>query len=184
MKEERQWDELWSVSEDLFRPRVHRYGMTEEAGSSDGSEAAVAQVFTGVAHPARIRLLQAIVATESMPNVADDLGMSRSGLQTHITRLLDADLIRRTPDDAYPYAVTPLGDLTYAFLDSYEDVVVDAVAMVDAAEQEAGDELEDVPLSEDAHKEAVQTRKWELVLDDLADELDEPINLLTDSLSD
>lgn len=157
--------------------------MTDEPGADDAAQAA-AQVFTGIAHPARIRILHAVVAAEAMPDVADDLGMSRSGLQTHITRLLKADVIRRTPDDAYPYAVTPLGELVHAFLDSYEDVFAEAVGMIDAAEQEAKEELEDVPLSDDAQKEAVQTRKWELVLDDLAEELDEPIKSLAGGSSE
>lgn len=158
--------------------------MTDEPVAADDAAQAAAQVFTGVAHPARIRILHAVVAAEAMPDVADELGMSRSGLQTHITRLLEADLLRRTPDATYPYAVTPLGELVHAFLASYEDVLADAVAMTEAAEQEAAEEFEGVPLSNDTFNEAVQTRKWDLVLDDLTAELADAIDALSKAQPD
>lgn len=134
--------------------------------SGDG---VVAQLGHGLGHPNRVAVLRGIQQGRAMPAVADALDMSRSGLQTHIDVLVDAELVVRTGDQQDPYQVTVLGDLA---LEVVADIQDDAAAIADLradAHEQAEQELEAAPLSDTEYDRAAQRRIWTLVADQFDD---------------
>lgn len=133
----------------------------------------LAELYTGVAHPYRIALLDGLAAGESVPSVADRVGTTRGTLQNHLERLIDSDLVYR-PEDGSTYAVTPLGEYMVDRAEADADELGSIVELVEAAEEEAVEELapaEDI-LGEDEWERKLHTRKWETAKEEVAALLD------------
>lgn len=126
----------------------------------------LAQLYTGVAHPYRIALLDDLAAGESVPSVAERVGTTRGTLQNHLERLIDSDLVYR-PEDGATYAVTPLGEYMLDQAEADADELGCIIELVEAAEEEAAEELapaEDI-LGEDEWERKLHTRKWEKAIE-------------------
>lgn len=148
--------------------RVYGPGMSDE----DAPYVQLADLFSGIGSRARLAILMGVYHDRSMQDVADDLGITRSGVQKHLETLLGANLVYRPETGDQTYVLTPIGHFFAAFLDHFGDALVQAVEGIEAAERDAKDEFTDVPLSERALEREVQRRKWELVSDDLIDTLE------------
>ena len=133
---------------------------------------AVAELCTGVANPTRIAILLGIRHGWQMPTVAEKMGISRSGVQNHIDRLVTFDLVYR-PESGDSYALTPLGQFFASWI---EDHMEDLAAVVDAlpdAEDEAADEVDTigVELGEETRERLVAEKKWGVIREEMDDEL-------------
>lgn len=135
---------------------------------------ALADVFSGVAHPARVAVVQGLHEDRSIPDIVEDLSITRGGLQNHLETLIDAQLVYRTGESDAPYALTPIGLYFAVLLEDQEDVLLSAVEMVQEAEAQSRDEFADVPMSDEEVDKQVTRRKWELVGDELYEVLDVP----------
>jgi hypothetical protein len=134
----------------------------------------LARLYTGLAHPYRIAILAGLSSGESVPAVADRVGTSRGTLQNHVERLIECDLLYR-PEDGPSYAVTPLGEAMLQRAGEDADALDRMVNVVEAAENEAAEELapaKDI-LDEEEWQRKLHTRKWEGAMDKADALLDE-----------
>ena len=138
-------------------------------------------LFAGLANPARVAIIEGIRHGEAMPSVADQVGLSRSGIQKHLDTLIETGLVYRPPTRKQTYALTPLGDFFAISLEQFGDDLIAAVIAIDEAEQEAREELTGMPVSEDTRERAIAERKWELVQDELKTILQDQIDSLVDT---
>lgn len=127
----------------------------------------LAALFAGLANPARVAIIDGIRNDEEMPAVADQVGLTRSGIQKHLDTLIETGLVYRPPNEDRTYALTPLGQFFAVFLEQFGDELLAAVTAIEEAEQEARDELIGMPVSDDTIERAIAERKWELVQDEL-----------------
>ncbi|WP_226005962.1 winged helix-turn-helix domain-containing protein [Natrinema salinisoli] len=135
----------------------------------------VADLFTAMAHPVRVAILESLVGDEDRPltEVADAFGYSRSAIQKHVETLERAEAVYRPEESGTTYALTPFGQYLGMLLVRDSGVLHSAMLQADEAEEDAEEEFADVPLGEKAMKKAVAERKWELVGDELEEELAE-----------
>ena len=139
----------------------------------------LAALFAGCANPARVAIIDGIRHGEAMPTVADQVGLSRSGIQKHLDTLIETGLVYRPPTGEQTYALTPLGQFFAVFLDRFGDDLLAAVVAIEEAEQEAREELTEMPVSEDMMERAIAERKWKLVHNELRTILQDEINVLS-----
>lgn len=135
----------------------------------------VADLFTAVAHPVRVAILESLIADEDRPltEVADAFDYSRSAIQKHVETLERADAVYRPESSEQTYALTPFGQYLGRILMRDGAVLHTAMLQVEDAEEDAREEFADVPLGEKAMEKAVAERKWDMVGDDLETELAE-----------
>lgn len=124
--------------------------------------AAVATVLQAAANQHRLQLLLGLYHGVPRTALVDTLPISESGVSNHLRVLADADLVYRGEDG---WQLSPLGRWLAAWLDEHVDAVATAVDRVDAAEQDARDELAEVPLADRELEHAVTRRKWGLAGD-------------------
>lgn len=137
-------------------------------------------LFAGLANPARVAILEGIRHGEAMPSVANQVGLTRSGIQKHIDTLVETGLVYRPPNTGQPYALTPLGQFFAVFIDQFGDALITAVTAIDEAEQEARGDLSGIPVSDNTMERAIAERKWELSQDELQTILQNQIETLED----
>jgi DNA-binding transcriptional ArsR family regulator len=148
--------------------------MGDSAGGNVQRWEAIGDVFSAVAHPVRVAILESLVEDEHRPltEVAEEFGYSRSAIQKHVERLQALDAVYRPQESDRNYAVTPLGMYLADLLASDGDSLFAAVQRVEQAEEQAESEFEDVPLDASSMKKAVNNRKWEIAEDELVSELE------------
>ena len=94
----------------------------------------LASIYKALGNKTRLSILQQLEKQEPVTPLTDDLGITRSGLQSNIERLIDADLVYRPVDKDPTYLLTPLGELVVEkthedqsditdLLDEYHDVL-------------------------------------------------------------
>jgi DNA-binding transcriptional ArsR family regulator len=121
--------------------------MSGDGGDADGSAVerweAVASLCTGVAHTIRVAIVASLHQAGDRPltQVADQIAVSRSAVQKHVSRLEEADLVYRPEREGQTYALTPFGRLFALLLEQHGDVVVDALQRVEAAKADCAEVL-------------------------------------------
>lgn len=130
---------------------------------------AVSSLFQGLGHEARLALLMGIYQDKSLNEVAEFLDITRGGMQDHLEKLIDCELLYRPEDSSKTYDLTPFGAFFVEFLLSNEDILVGAISqlqdeeeMVEAAVDNVRSEIdeEDVPVSEKDWERKIHTKKW------------------------
>lgn len=130
---------------------------------------ALASLFSGLSHRARIAVLLGLYEGRSITDIVDGLDITRGALQSHLERLIDVQLVYRTEEADPPYALTPFGVFFAVFLQEHQEMLLEAVAAVEEAKAQAAEEFAEVPMSEDRVEQEVKRRKWELVGQELYD---------------
>lgn len=140
---------------------------------SDESDrlAVLAKLFGGLGNRTRLAVLLAVADQRSMTAVAEDVGVSRTSVQDQIENLVDRRLVYRPGETGYPYALTPFGEFFVVFVREHDDVLVEGWERVPDAEEQARNDLEGL-VSGDALERAVTQRMWELVADELVEQLE------------
>lgn len=142
---------------------------------------AVAALFQGLGHEARLALLLGLYQDKSLNDIADFLDITRGGMQDHIEKLVDTELLYRPEDSGKTYDLTPFGVFFVEFLLQNEETLVDAVDELRVEEQkveEAVDEVrsqvddEDVPVSEKDWERKIHSKKWSQAWDDIEEILE------------
>jgi len=134
----------------------------------------VANVFKGVAHPARIAILHAVNEGQPLTEAADRVGMSRGALQDHQQILLREGLIFRPTDTSHDFELTPLGTYIIHLLDQDGDRVADIRKRAHDVEAEIRDEHTDgsgLPVDEAELERAIETKTWRRLQEDCGEEI-------------
>ncbi|WP_058826380.1 winged helix-turn-helix domain-containing protein [Haloferax sp. Q22] len=166
------------VSKRLFRKfLVALETMRPEQWNKEDFEA-VASLFQGLGHEARLALLLGLYEDKSLNEIAEFLDITRGGMQDHLEKLIDCELLYRPEDSGKTYDLTPFGTFFVEFLLENEETFVDAVDELRVEEekvQEAVDEVrsqvddEDVPVSEKDWERKIHSKKWEQAWDEIED---------------
>lgn len=145
--------------------------------SPEGFEV-LADILSALGNRTRLAVLYGLYDGDSMPEVAEFLGVERGALQRPIEGLIERGLVYR-PSDERSYALTPLGVFIVERVREYEDALDAAVALLEGAEAEVAEEMESARqgMSERDWQKAVQTAAWERVKDEVSNELDITDNL-------
>ncbi|WP_049937269.1 winged helix-turn-helix domain-containing protein [Haloplanus natans] len=141
---------------------------------------AVSGLFQGLAHEARLALLLGIYHGKSLNEIAEFLEITRGGMQDHLEKLIDCELLYRPEETGKTYGLTPFGLFFVEFLLQNEETLVEALGelrleekRVELAVEEVRNEAEeqDISLSEKEWQRKVHSRKWEQAWDDVKDSL-------------
>lgn len=143
---------------------------------------AVSSLFQGLAHEARLALLLGIYHDKSLNEIAEFLDITRGGMQDHIEKLVDTDLLFRPEDSGKTYDLTPFGNFFVNFLLENEETLVDAIDKLQVEKEKvekAVDEVrsqvdeEDVPVSEKDWERKIHSKKWQQAWDDIEEILED-----------
>ena len=142
----------------------------------------VSALFQGLGHEARLALLLGIYQDESLNEIADFLDITRGGMQDHIEKLVDTDLLYRPEDSGMTYDLTPFGVFFVEFVLENEDRLIEAIAQLEAEESKVEETVdrvrsqvddEDVPVSEKDWSRKIHSNKWSEAWDEVEQILEE-----------
>jgi len=121
----------------------------------------LAELFDALGHEARLAVLQGLYEDVSMIEVADQAGMQRGSLQSHIDRLIRANLVYRPEESGVTYRLTPLGELVVEAVNQQGEVLSSLLKEMSSVECEIRSEFEDVPLEGSDLETAVARELWD-----------------------
>lgn len=130
----------------------------------------MAAVLAGVANPARIAILFGLRDGKLMPAIADEIGMTRGGVQKHIESLIDAELVYRPSSEESTYALTPLGRFLAELLEQNGDSIAAVLTQLDEQEESVREEIGQMQelvdeIDQRTWERTVHTRTWEQAMD-------------------
>jgi predicted ArsR family transcriptional regulator len=130
-------------------------------------------LFNAFGQKTRLTILLGFYHGETAAEIADQLDISRPGLQSHFVKMRDADLIRKTDDG--PYALTPVGTYFAELVESRRGTLLDVTEILADAESDAEQDLEDEVnqdlISETEWQRIVEDEKWERAIEQVRETL-------------
>lgn len=130
----------------------------------------LAQVFSGFSQRTRLALLLGFYESRQQSEIADFLDISRAGLQNHLEKMLEAELIRRK--NGRGYVLTPIGTFFAELLLEQSNGVLESLDALNDAEQRLEEQL-GTNLSE-SDRRRIQGLKWSLAEERIEEILDLP----------
>lgn len=143
---------------------------------------AVSSLFQGLGHEARLALLLGLYQDKSLNEIAEFLDITRGGMQDHIEKLVETDLLYRPEESGKTYDLTPFGSFFVEFLLENEVTFVDAIGELEMEEEkveQAVNEVRtqvdeaDVPVSEKDWERKIHSKKWRQAWDGVEDILEQ-----------
>ena len=130
--------------------------------------ARLARVFNGFCQRTRLALLIGFYEDQRASEVAEFLDISRAGMQNHLKKMREAELIRKQDGG---YELTALGIFFAEWLIEQNTAVLQALDALDDAEQEFADQLgADL---EESDKKRIHGLKWSLARENVEELLEE-----------
>ena len=129
----------------------------------------LAQILSGFSQRTRLALLLGFYDGQQQSEIADLIGVSRAGLQSHLEKMLKAELIRRK--NGRGYVLTPMGMFFAELILEQSDVVLEALTALDEAERRFEDQLGS-NLSE-SDRRGIHGLKWSLTEEEVKEILGE-----------
>jgi predicted ArsR family transcriptional regulator len=130
-------------------------------------------LFNAFGQKTRLTILLGFYHGETAAEIADQLDISRPGLQSHFVKMRDADLIRKTDDGTY--ALTPVGTYFAELVESRRGTLLDVTEILADAESEAEQELEGEVnqdlISETEWQRIIEDEKWERAVEQVRETL-------------
>ena len=123
----------------------------------------LATLFDAFSQKTRLAILLGIYREDTPPVIADQLDISRPGLQNHLVKMRDADLLRKTESGSYE--LTPIGTYFAKLIEDQHEELQNAVDVLSDAESKAEQELskqvDPEMVSDDEWQRIVEAKKWE-----------------------
>lgn len=127
----------------------------------------LATLFDAFSQKTRLAILLGLYQGDAPPAIADQLDISRPGLQNHLVKMRDADLLRKTENGSY--RLTPVGTYFAELVEERQEEFLNAVDALDDAESEAeqtlSEQVDPDMVSDDEWQRIVEAKKWELAVD-------------------
>ena len=124
-------------------------------------------LFDAFSQKTRLAILLGFYHGDTAPTIADRLGISRPGLQNHLVKMRNADLLRKTDNGSYE--LTPIGAYFAELVEEQQDDLLDVVNALNDAESEAEQTLSEQVnpdmVSEDEWQRIVEAKKWEIAME-------------------
>lgn len=136
----------------------------------------LAEVWTGVSNRSRLAIMIGLREGKNLPDIAEELGVTRGGMQKHVERLVKSELVYRPADPDKTYALTPLGEFVLGIVTKHHEKVIAAMEHLDEVEDQADDidpeQLLELVEAVGDREKAKHTWKWEQAWEDVAEPLD------------
>ena len=130
-------------------------------------------LFDAFSQKTRLAILLGLYRGDTPPAIADQLDISRPGLQNHLVKMRDADLLRKTESGSYE--LTPIGTYFAELVEERHGVLQSAVdALRDAeseAEQELSEQVDPEMVSDEEWQRIVEAKKWETSMERIRKQL-------------
>ena len=92
----------------------------------------LADLYQALSNEKRLRILLQLYNDEPVSELTEELGISRSGLQKNIERLIDSELaFRPQEEESKTYALTPLGEHYVHVLEKDKETSLKTVEMLE-----------------------------------------------------
>ena len=124
--------------------------------------ARLARVFNGFSQRTRLALLLGFYEDQRASEVAEFLDISRAGMQNHLKKMREAELIRKQDGG---YELTALGTFFAEWIIGQNNAILQALDALDDAEQEFADQLgADL---EESDRKRIHGLKWSLIRENI-----------------
>ncbi|WP_313694143.1 ArsR/SmtB family transcription factor [Halorarum halobium] len=132
----------------------------------------LAEVYKSLGNEARLAVILQLDEGESVSQLTDELGMTRSGLQKNIERLIDAGLVYRPTDSDQTYELTVLGEFFVnevreekQHVDQVLEDFQDRLAELEEEEEETLQRMEDAGVDTKELENKLRAEAWEELQD-------------------
>jgi predicted transcriptional regulator len=130
-------------------------------------------LFDAFSQKTRLAILLGFYHGDTAPTIADRLDISRPGLQNHLVKMRNADLLRKT--DSGSYELTPVGIHFAELVEEQQHELLDVVNALNEAESEAEQTLSEQVnpdmVSNDEWQRIVEAKKWEIAMEQVDEQL-------------
>ena len=130
-------------------------------------------LFDAFSQKTRLAILLGFYHGDTAPTIADRLDISRPGLQNHLVKMRNADLLRKT--DSGSYELTPVGIHFAELVKEQQHELLDVVNALNEAESEAEQTLSEQVnpdmVSNDEWQRIVEAKKWEIAMEQVDEQL-------------
>lgn len=136
----------------------------------------MASVFKGLAHPTRLAVIQGVQEGATLKEITTRAEVTRGTLQDHLEMLLRAEILYQPRDGEQTYALTPVGEYIFEFVQNDGEKLAAALAELEEEENAVVEQIEtvsDLPINQTEVERAVHTQKWEMALSRVDDILEE-----------
>jgi len=124
-------------------------------------------LFDAFSQKTRLAILLGLYHGDAPPAIAEQLDISRPGIQNHLVKMRDAGLLRKTESGSY--GLTPIGVYFAELIEGRHEKLLEAVdTLEDAesrAEQELSKQVDPDMVSDTEWQRIVEAEKWETALE-------------------
>jgi len=131
-------------------------------------------LFDAFSQKTRLAILLGLYNGDAPPAIADQLDISRPGLQNHLVKMRNADLLRKT--ESGNYTPTPVGKYFAGLVEEQQEELLDTVGILDDAESKAeqilSEQVNPDIVSDDEWQRIAEVKKWEIAREQVREQLD------------
>jgi DNA-binding transcriptional ArsR family regulator len=139
----------------------------------------LADIYQALANEKRLRILLQLYQDEPVSELTDELGISRSGLQKNIERLLDSELAYRPQKEgSKTYALSPLGEHYVHVLEKDSETSIKVremlekeLARLEEEQSDTRETLEEAGVDVTEFDRKLKEEAWQNIWEDAEDKL-------------
>jgi DNA-binding MarR family transcriptional regulator len=139
----------------------------------------LADIYQALGNQTRLNVLLQLARDEPVSHLTDELGITRSGLQKNIERLISSELVYRPKEeDSNTYALTPLGQHYIEIIqeDRKKSLAVlktlrKKIEQMEEEQSETKKTLEEAGVDVTEFEQKLKAEAWQNIWEDAEDEL-------------
>lgn len=131
------------------------------------AEEQIKQIFQALGNNARLKILETLDNNQTVSGLHHDLGMSRSGLQKNIEKLVQANLVYRPEEGNQTYRLTSLGDVVAEHVaeikssrEEIMDLYTEKLEEERLEEKDVLEKMQDSGVDTSELEQKIQSRAW------------------------
>jgi DNA-binding MarR family transcriptional regulator len=139
----------------------------------------LADIYQALGNQTRLTVLLQLARDDPVSHLTDELGITRSGLQKNIERLISSELVYRPKEEgSKTYALTPLGQRYVNIIqeDREKSLTVlealrEALEQLEEEQAETRETLEEAGVDVTEFEQKMKAEAWQNIWEDAEDEL-------------
>jgi len=156
---------------------VYKFESMSDLGSKDLED--LADIYQALGNTTRLQVLKQLDNDDPVSELTDELGITRSGLQKNIERLISSELVYRPhQEDSKTYELTPLGHHYIQLLNQEAETSLtvleklsEEVEKLDEKQSETRETLEEAGVNLTEFEQKLKAEAWENIWDEAEQEL-------------
>jgi DNA-binding MarR family transcriptional regulator len=141
---------------------------------------ALADLYQALGNKTRLSVLLQLSQDKPVSQLTDELGITRSGLQKNIERLIDSELVYRPQeDDSNTYELTPLGHRYITLVEKESSEALDVLQTLETEledleeeNQDTRETLEDAGVDLTEFEQKLKSEAWQNIWEEAQDKLE------------